>query len=160
MKKKPADRPKVLLFPPLIPLGVILVSVLLGYMLPAWGQTPHLTSGPWLAAGIILGVLGLALVVSALVFFKKHGTPPQPHKPAKKIVSEGPYGFTRNPMYLGGNLILLGLSFLFYLPWVWGVFLMGLPLNHWGVVLAEEEYLEKKFGKRYLDYKKRVRRWI
>jgi protein-S-isoprenylcysteine O-methyltransferase Ste14 len=160
MKKASTDRPNVLLFPPLIPLGVILVSVILGYTLPIWGQRPHLTSGGWLAAGIILGVLGLVLIVSALVFFKKHGTPPQPHKPTRKIVTVGPYRFTRNPMYLGGNLVLLGLSFLFYLPWVWGVFLIGLPINHWGIVLEEEKYLEKKFGKRYRDYKKNVRRWI
>lgn len=160
MKKASADRPDVLLYPPLIPLGVILVSVLLGYTLPIWGQTPHVTSGVWLAVGIILVLLGLVLICSALVYFKKHRTPPQPHKPTRKIVSVGPYRFTRNPMYLGGNLVLLGLSFLFYLPWVWGVFLIGLPINHWGIVLAEEEYLEKKFVKQYRDYKKSVRRWI
>lgn len=160
MKKGSADRPNVLLYPPSIPLGVILASVLLGYALPIWGQTPHLTGGPWLAAGILLGVLGLALIISALVLFQKHGTPAQPHKPTRKIVRAGPYRFTRNPMYLGGNLVLLGLSFLFYLPWVWAVFLIGLPINHWGIVLEEEKYLEKKFGKQYRDYKKTVRRWI
>jgi len=141
-------------------LGVIVASVILGYGLPVEGQTPHLTSGPWFATGILLGAAGLGLIVSALVYFKKHQTPPQPYKPTKKIVSVGPYRFTRNPMYLGGNLALLGVSFLFYLPWVWAAFLVALPLNHWGIVLAEEEYLEKKFGKKYRDYQKNVRRWI
>ena len=160
MKKATLDRANVLLFPPLIPLGVIVVSVLLGYGLPVWERTPHVTNGLWLSVGIILGVAGLVLIISALFYFKKHQTPPQPHKPTKKIVSVGPYRFTRNPMYLGGNLLLLGLSFLFYLPWVWAAFLIALPLNHWGIVLAEEEYLERKFGKKYRDYKKTVRRWI
>jgi protein-S-isoprenylcysteine O-methyltransferase Ste14 len=132
----------------------------MGYGLPLERQTPHVTSGWWLAVGIILSGVGLALVVSALVLFKKHQTPPQPHKPTRKIVSVGPYRYTRNPMYLGGNLVLLGLSFLFYLPWIWFLFLIGLPINHWGIVLAEEEYLERKFGKKYRDYKKTVRRWI
>ena len=157
--KASADRPNVLLFPPLIPFGVLLVSVLLGYALPIWGQTPHYTSGLWLAAGSLLTVMGTSLIVSALAYFKLHRTPAQPHKPTRKIVVVGPYRYTRNPMYLGGNLILLGLSFLFYLPWVWGVFLVGLPINHWGIVLEEEKYLEKKFGKTYLNYKKSVRRW-
>src|ERR1019366_7872296 len=160
MKKAKLDRANVLVFPPLIPLGVILASVMMGYGLPVWEQTPHVTSGGWMMVGTILLLMGLGLIIPALVYFKKHQTPPQPHKPTRKIVSVGPYRYTRNPMYLGGNLILLGLSFLFYLPWVWAVFWIGLPLNHWGIVLAEEEYLERKFGKKYRDYKKSVRRWI
>jgi protein-S-isoprenylcysteine O-methyltransferase Ste14 len=160
MKKSSADHPNVLVFPPLIPLGSLLIGTLLGYMLPVWGQPPHVTNGGWLMTGIVVGLTGLFLIGSALGYFKKHKTPPQPHKATKKLVIEGPYRYTRNPMYIGLNLVLLGLSFLFYLPWVWGVFLIGLPINHWGIVLAEEEYLEKKFGKQYRDYKKRVRRWI
>jgi protein-S-isoprenylcysteine O-methyltransferase Ste14 len=159
-KKKQMDRAEILVFPPLVPLTVLLAAVILGYMLPVWNQTPHYGSGAWLVFGWGVGLTGLVLMISSQAALRKFGTPIHPSKPTSQIVAAGPYRFSRNPMYLGINLLLLGISFLFYLPWVWAGFLIGLPIHHWGVVLQEEIYLERKFGKKYLDYKKRVRRWI
>ncbi len=83
-----------------------------------------------------------------------------PTKPSTALVTNGIYRWTRNPMYLGLSLILLGIGFATGSLW----FLMGLPMAILAVtklaIEREERYLAEKFGAAYLDYKSRVRRWI
>lgn len=79
---------------------------------------------------------------------------------SSKIVTSGLYRFSRNPMYVGLLVVLLG-----YAIWLGGItpFLM-LPLFIFLIttqqIIPEEEILENKFGQEYLDYKMRVRRWL
>jgi protein-S-isoprenylcysteine O-methyltransferase Ste14 len=110
--------------------------------------------------GFALVVVGFLLGVAAFMEFRKARTTVDPHGSVTSIISSGIYRFTRNPIYLGFVLMLI-----------------GLPLNsgtYWGIVLApvfihlmnrlvierEEAYLEKKFGAVYTGYKSRVRRWL
>ena len=88
------------------------------------------------------------------------GTNVPPHKPTLVIVTDGPFRFTRNPLYVGGSLAYIGLCLFFNL--VWGLILMlpMLVLLNWGIVRREEAYLERKFGEAYRAYKARVPRWI
>lgn len=92
--------------------------------------------------------------------FRLAATSPSPYKSSTAIISSGPFGITRNPLYVGLNLIMLGVGFWFNSLWV----LLALPPTFlvllFGVVLREERYLEQKFGKEYLDYKNSVRRWV
>jgi protein-S-isoprenylcysteine O-methyltransferase Ste14 len=83
-----------------------------------------------------------------------------PYKPATAIVTDGPYRFTRNPLYLSMTMIYGGVSALanafspiLLLPLV-------LRLMRRGVIEREERYLERKFGDVYLEYKVRAPRWI
>ena len=83
-----------------------------------------------------------------------------PYMPATSIVTEGPYRFTRNPLYLSMTLLYGGVSALANaLP---PVLLLPLVLRlmRRGVIEREESYLEQKFGDVYLEYKVRVPRWI
>jgi protein-S-isoprenylcysteine O-methyltransferase Ste14 len=75
-------------------------------------------------------------------------------------VAEGPYRFTRNPIYLGFTLVYGGVTALANSPW--GALLLPfvLVLMQRGVIQREERYLERVFGEEYLQYKTRVRRWI
>jgi len=88
------------------------------------------------------------------------GTQIQTHKPSTTIVAHGPYAVTRNPIYLGMVLGQVGLAIGFDSLWI---LIMLVPfsfvLRH-GVIAREEAYLERKFGRVYLDYKSRTRRWI
>ena len=91
---------------------------------------------------------------------RKAGTNIRPDKPSTTVVTAGPFGFTRNPMYLSLCLLNTGIALL-----VGGLFplLMTLVLAvilHSGVILREEHYLAKKFGADYDSYRRRVRRWI
>ena len=76
------------------------------------------------------------------------------------IVARGPFGLTRNPLYLALTTMLLVMALLANSGW----FYLSVPLLfatlHFGVVLREERYLEGKFGDEYSSYKNRVRRWF
>jgi len=79
--------------------------------------------------------------------------------PPEKIISRGPYRFTRNPMYLGHLIFLLGLALTFR-SWFALVILGGRALWFHRRVLQDEARLEKIFGAEYAAYRVQVRRWI
>ena len=85
---------------------------------------------------------------------------PIPFNPSTRIVVHGLYRFTRNPMYIGFALWTLGLAILVDSAWMLLAVPIGLVLIDRFVITREERYLERKFGEEYLDYKRRVRRWI
>lgn len=110
---------------------------------------------------VIIAIAVLADLWSVGLFFKKKTTP-NPMKPDKtsQLVATGLYRISRNPMYLGMLLALTGwwvylgsLSPLIMLP----VFVWVLTVQQ---ILPEERVLEDKFGEDYLQYKRRVRRWL
>ncbi len=82
------------------------------------------------------------------------------HEPATAILSDGLYGVSRNPIYLGLTAIYLGVGVMADAGWV--AVLLGplLAVMHFGVIAREERYLERKFGDEYRRYKAKVRRWI
>ena len=87
-------------------------------------------------------------------------TPVDPYSPSTAIVVEGPYRYTRNPLYLALTLFYLALASI--VNSVWPLLLLPLVLLviQRGVIAREERYLEQKFGEQYLRYKSRVRRWL
>ena len=77
-----------------------------------------------------------------------------------EIVNDGPFRYTRNPMYLSLLPFYVGGALLFQLPWAWVLLLPVFLGLHFGVIVPEEKYLESKFGETYVRYKERVRRWL
>jgi protein-S-isoprenylcysteine O-methyltransferase Ste14 len=102
----------------------------------------------------------LVLIVGALTGFRRAGTPAEPWHPSTAIVTDGVYGYTRNPMYVAMALfygaIAVAADGLITLL----VLIPLLIVVHYGVILREERYLERKFGDEYRRYKLAVRRWI
>ena len=156
---EPKDHPHVIAFPPLIFLGAQVLSWGLGIVMP-WQWLPPAFSTLALAFGVTDCLLAAFIALSAVAAFKRAGTHVEPHKPALVLVEDGPYRFTRNPMYVGLLLMHVGFSFIFSLDWG----LIVLPLFwfvlHKGVVLREEAYLLNKFGQPYADFLTRTRRWL
>lgn len=103
---------------------------------------------------------GLALVGAAFAALRRHGTTPHPMGTASALATTGVYAHTRNPMYLGVAATYAGVATL--LACLWCLFLLPVALAtlHHGVVRAEERHLAARFGGAYLDYARRVRRWI
>jgi len=151
------DHPGVMVFPPLAWLVGAVVSGVVHWILPVrMIMRYHLS----LLLGIVLAMTALALILWAVLIMKMAGTNVPPSKPALTIVRNGPYRFTRNPMYLGLCLLQVALGF-FLNDWIPLLFAVLLALLlHYGVVLREEKYLEAKFGDQYLALKRNVRRWM
>lgn len=120
-----------------------------------------------LPGGTIRIVAGVALVVTGLVLMGWAGrvmwgshTTISPWARASALVTSGPFGFTRNPIYLGDLLVYLGVA-LRVGSW-WPVLLLPLlfPAVQWLVIGPEERYLAERFGAEYTAYRQRVRRWL
>ncbi|MEW6672990.1 MAG: isoprenylcysteine carboxylmethyltransferase family protein [Thermodesulfobacteriota bacterium] len=108
---------------------------------------------PWLAGTLIL-------LWSALDFVLKGKGTPVPVDPPRILVVEGPYRFTRNPMYLGVGLILLG-HVLWFESMRLLIYAAVLAVGfHLFVVFFEEPVLRRKFGDSYEAYCRRVPRWL
>jgi protein-S-isoprenylcysteine O-methyltransferase Ste14 len=99
--------------------------------------------------------------VSAVVLFRREGTEVNPTSPAnRKLVTSGPYQFTRNPMYLGLVILTLGIAL-----WVgaWPMFIAPVAIfatANWAHIPFEEAKMRRQFGAAYDDYVERVRRWM
>ena len=142
--------------PPLVYLGSIGLGVLVHLfwpvqLLPASAGTP---------VGVMIVLAAVALFISSVRAFRKAGTPVPGNRPTTIIVRAGPYGFSRNPIYLAFTLLQVGLA-----AWVNSLgmlvaLLPALALMMLVVVPREERYLESRFPSEYLLYKRDVRRWL
>ena len=109
--------------------------------------------------GLSVTALGTALVYRTWKLFMKHATP-EDFSESTYLVTEGPYRHSRNPMYLGMCLFLLGLALASGNPVSLVSPAFFLLVMHFRFIPYEERKMEKTFGKSYLDYRKRVRRWL
>ena len=111
-------------------------------------------------AGVAIFAIAFALGIWAIVTIRQAGTQVETWKPTTAIVASGPYRFTRNPIYLGMMLALVGLAVILDSLWLLAMLVPFYLVIRYGVVAREEAYLERKFGDVYLGYKSRVRRWL
>lgn len=151
-----ADVPGVLVLPPILVGGTLLIGVLLNLIAPR----PVLPPVPSRIFGVVIFVLSGFLAHSAQRAMQRVGTNIRPDRPSLALATDGPFRFTRNPLYIAALGVYLGIAL-----FVGGLIplLLIVPvavLLHWGVVLREERYLEAKFGDRYRDYCRHVRRWV
>ncbi len=150
------DAPGVIAKPPFIYLGFLALGLGLDWLWPY----PLLPEALRYTLGGALFALGIALALASIRRFKAAGTNFDTQKPSTAILTEGPYRVSRNPIYIGLTAVYAGIGIAADAPWVWLLLLPALVVMHYGVILREERYLERKFGREYLDYKARVRRWI
>jgi protein-S-isoprenylcysteine O-methyltransferase Ste14 len=142
--------------PPLYFAGAIVLMIALHAALPI----ARIVAWPWSLTGGVLMIAGVALAIWAERLFTRAGTAVRPFEPSTALVEDGPFRRTRNPMYLGMLLVLTGLVLLLGTlgpllvipPFAW--------LIHARFVVHEEAHMERHFGAPYLDYKRRVRRWL
>jgi protein-S-isoprenylcysteine O-methyltransferase Ste14 len=118
------------------------------------------SSLPRVWIGLVLFLAGILLAAWSVRTFGKARTNVLTSQSASAIVTTGPYGFSRNPIYVGMFLGLIGFAIAFNTLWFAVVLVAMVFVIRFGVIAREEIYLENKFGARYLDYKARVRRWL
>ena len=152
-----ADSAQVIIWPPLA-LGLAVIAGLgLNWLLPL----PFLPADlpvRWL--GVMVFALALALVAWAIVTITRAGSNVATNLPTTIIVEDGPYRFTRNPIYLGMFLGLIGLAIAFDNLWLLMILVPFALVIRYAVVAREEAYLERKFVDLYRGYHSRVRRWL
>ena len=142
--------------PPVYVLISVLTILLLHFVIPG----PTIFPKPWNLLGILPLLLGLVPPVMAVMAFRRAGTSPEPfHEPAA-MVTTGIYGISRNPIYLGFLLFLLGVVVLLrtLVPFV--VLVGYVVLIERNVIRVEEGMLAQKFGTEWVEYTKRTRRWL
>jgi protein-S-isoprenylcysteine O-methyltransferase Ste14 len=158
MSTSTTPRPTALPWPPLLLAAVVVISWVAGLLFPLpWPGLDDLAAR---LVGYGLGAAGIALMIWALVTLQRAGTTFEPHRGADRLVTDGPFRWRRNPVYMGHVLILLGLAELTHNVW----FVILAPVYalavFWLAILPEERHLEERFGEAYRDYKERTRRWF
>jgi protein-S-isoprenylcysteine O-methyltransferase Ste14 len=113
---------------------------------------------PWIGRAILFP--GLALHLWGVWSMKRNRTPINPYHPPTTVVSSGAFRVSRNPLYVGLNLVLLGLVLILNSVAGLVVILTLFAVVHFAVILPEERYLEGKFGDRYSHYQRMVRRYL
>ncbi|MCA6119871.1 isoprenylcysteine carboxylmethyltransferase family protein [Bradyrhizobium sp. WSM 1738] len=152
-----ADTANVIVRPPIAWALAVLAGFVLNWLLPLPFLPAALPAG-WL--GAIVFALALALVAWAITTMTRAGSNVPTNLPSTTIVDTGPYRFTRNPIYLGMVLGLMGLAIAFNSLWLLMMLVPFALVIRYGVVAREEAYLERKFGDVYRRYCAQVRRWL
>ncbi|HJP86152.1 MAG TPA: isoprenylcysteine carboxylmethyltransferase family protein [Gemmatimonadaceae bacterium] len=151
------DAPDIVVLPPVLVGGTMLVGVAVHYLVWPINILPMLLSR----------VLGLVLFVSSGILahrahraMERVGTNIYPTQPTLALATDGPFHFTRNPLYIAAIGVYIAVTL-----WVNSLVMLLLlvPMTvvlHQGIVLREERYLETKFPSEYNEYRSRVKRWL
>ena len=143
-------------YPPVLLLVAVVLMVALHYVLPV----ARWLAWPWRALGALPIAVAVLVGFWGAVQFRRHDTTIIPFEQSTALIAKGPYRYSRNPLYISMTLILVGL-------WI----LLGslspvvvVPLFVWWIssrfIANEERHLEAQFGRTYLEYKTKVKRWL
>ncbi|WP_157015334.1 methyltransferase family protein [Mesorhizobium xinjiangense] len=153
------ERPSRVPWPPIIYLAAIVIAVALSYTVPLpWLVEP--TSDLLFAVGLVAIAGAIAIEVAAMRALKRAETTILPTRASAHLVTDGPFSFSRNPIYLGNTLFMIGIGLMAGAAWFIVLAVVAAFLTQKLAIEREEEHLATRFGKRYRDYRKRVRRWI
>ena len=153
----PAATAQVVIRPPLAWALAVMAAFALDWLMPLPFMPAAVPAG-WLGGAVV--VVALALFAWAIVTITRAGSNVPTNTPTISIVDTGPYRFTRNPIYLGMMLALVGLAIAFDSAWLLVTLVPFALVIRYGVVAREEAYLERRFGEVYRRYRARVGRWL
>ena len=153
---KTTDHAQIVINPFVILGGALVVAALLEWFLPL----PFLPTTLSRIIGAAVFLSGFAFGMPAFRLMRQAKTTLNPYRSSTAVITSGPFGITRNPLYVANLLNYTGLVIFFGL--VWGILLLPAVVwltNRW-VIIPEENYLEQKFGDEYRRYKASIHRWI
>lgn len=142
--------------PPLAYLAGFGVGLLIGLAAPP----PELPTALRVAGGVAGIAALLGLDTTAMRRFGRRGTPVNPARAARALVTDGPYRFTRNPMYLGMACAYAGAALAADALWSLALLPAVLLVVDRVIIAREERHLVARFGDEYERYRRSVRRWI
>ena len=153
-----SERPAAVPWPPILVVAAVAAAVVLGRFYPL--EWPGLDDLPARIIGYGLGLAGIALTAWGIATLMRGGTTVLPTERAGRLITEGAFGFRRNPIYMGELLIFLAAAEFTHNVW-FAILTPVLALALYALAIRpEERHLEARFGQAYLDYKERTRRWF
>jgi protein-S-isoprenylcysteine O-methyltransferase Ste14 len=156
MTWNPTDRPNALPWPPMLLVSAVVLAIALGRLAPVpalEGVWPTLLGGAMLVAG-------LGLDVWAIATMRRAHTNVMPNRAADLLVTWGPFRFSRNPIYLGNTLLLLGIGLAVGNSWfVVFAFVAALCVDRLAI-RREEQHLAARFSDAWTDYAAKTPRWL
>lgn len=138
---------------------MLLLSLVLNFLFPL-SISLWLPRAAAIAAGIILILIGLTIIGMTRGQFRQAGQPTDPGLPTTQLITTGIFSWSRNPLYLAGGIIFLGLAALLNSLWMLILLFPFLTAIHYILIIPEEKYLQANFGEIYCQYAKSVRRWV
>ena len=155
MQSQAVDRPAYVVPPQVVGIATLVLIVLVDRLAPL----PFLPQAAALVAGGPLLVTGIGLWVWGGLSFRHTGESPEPGSTGR-VLTSGAFRVSRNPIYAGGTLAMLGLGVLLNTLLGVGVAVASGVAAHFLAIMPEERYLEAKFGEAYRAYRGQVRRWL
>ena len=154
-----AQRPNRIPWPPLIYIAALLAAWGLQVLWPGGAFLASL--GTWLRVlGVLLALVGVTFDLAAMRAMRRAQTSTLPHRGAQHLVTDGAFAFSRNPIYLGNALLLIGVALALHWPWLLLCALLSAALVEWLAIRREERHLAARFGDAFADYARCVPRWI
>ena len=150
------DTPGIRVIPPAIYLAALLVGFLVDWLWPVRLLPDPMRYG----LGGLLVLASLVAIYPVLRSFKRAKTPFDTRRAANALVTEGLFGYSRNPGYVSMIVLCVGIAVLADNMWVITTTAIATVFLDRHVVAAEERHLEARFGAAYRTYKSRVRRWL
>jgi protein-S-isoprenylcysteine O-methyltransferase Ste14 len=156
MRNASPDTAQVIVLPPLVYGAAFVVGLLLHLAFPIYILPNTLARG----ISVVCVLVSLPLALATLRALSRAHTPVDPMKPTTALVTEGPFRYSPNPIYLALTLLYLGVAFLVNTLWILLLVVPVLVVIRYGVIAREEAYLTRKFGDSYRQYTVQVRRWL
>lgn len=109
--------------------------------------------------GLLMAVLGTAVFIVAMFTMQESWRAGIPESKDTKLVTRGIYKVSRNPAFLGFDLVYIGLGIAFFNIWMCVISVVGIIMMHLQI-LEEEKFLQEIFGKEYIGYRESVERYV
>jgi protein-S-isoprenylcysteine O-methyltransferase Ste14 len=143
--------PAFILFFRWIALSVRPYDQIIGVILSSWT----------ILIGIVFMIIGGFIGLICTIVFIRYGQgTPAIFDPPTKFIAVGPYKYVRNPMYIGGFILLIGFGLYHYSISILFLSLILIILFHLFIIFIEEQGLIRRFGQSYIEYKHSVNRWL
>lgn len=159
MEQDFADRPNKVPWPPILYLAVVLATLALEAIWPM-DRIPATTLMGLRIGGFVIAAAGLGLDVAAMLAMHRARTNILPHRAADRLLTGGVFAISRNPIYLGNTVLLIGVAMALPSLWMAAGALLAAALVDRLAIRREERHLAARFGPAYADYARRVPRWI
>lgn len=151
-----SERPNVLPWPPMLLVAAAVGAIALGNWLPLALPESRFVNWP----GLLLAAIGIGFDAWAIVTMRRANTNVLPHRAADRLVSWGPFRLSRNPIYLGNTLLLVGVGLATGNGWFVITAFIAAALVDRLAIRREERHLSSRFGADWVAYAAKTPRWL